>query len=211
VARLLSGDRLWLAGAVAEAENKKAGAFGSGLLNFLPELGRSVAVTFFYGLVDIVVFSHCHDINGIIAVQHKQFNFIRQGTKVAVFPLLLAVSAAWAGDVTGSITRPSKPDPLLDGGPTDPCAARVDYADAVDVNGKAVAPADVEARPVPLPDSIAVPIGNRPGRNPGRNNTRSRQANGANPVTLGGDSTYIAIDGRKLEPLVNPPPCAPVH
>jgi len=61
-----------------------------------------------------------------------------------------------------------------------------------------------------LPDSIAVPIGNNrarnQGRNPGRNNART-----ANPVTLGGDSTYIAIDGRKLEPLVNPPPCAPVR
>jgi hypothetical protein len=179
-------------------------------LNFLPELGRSVAVTFFYGLVDIVVCGQCHDINGIIAVQHKQFNFIKLGTKAAVFPLLLlAVSAAWAGAATGSITQPSKPDPLLDDGPTDPCAARVDYADAVDVNGKAVAPADVEGRSVPLPDSIAVPIGNNLGRNPGRNSARSRQ--GANPVTPGGDSTYIAIDGRKLEPLVNPPPCAPVH
>jgi hypothetical protein len=31
-------------------KNKKAGSTASGLLNFLPELGRSVAVTFFYGL-----------------------------------------------------------------------------------------------------------------------------------------------------------------
>ena len=144
-------------------------------------------------------------------MQHKQFNFIELGTKAAAFScLLLAASAAWAGAGSGSITQPSKPDPLLDGGPTDPCAARVDYADGVDANGKAVVPADVEARPVPLPDSIAVPIGNNrarnQGRNPGRNNART-----ANPVTLGGDSTYIAIDGRKLEPLVNPPPCAPVH
>jgi len=147
-------------------------------------------------------------------VHHKQFNFITLGTKAAVFPLLLlAPSTAWAGAGPGSITQPSKPDPLLDGGPTDPCAARVDYADGVDANGKAVVPADVEARPVPLPDSIAVPIGNNraraPGLNQGRNNFRRPIA--PNPVTLGGDSTYIAIDGRKLEPLVNPPPCAPVR
>jgi hypothetical protein len=163
-----------------------------------------------------VVFGQCHDISGIIAVQHKQFNFIELGTKGAAFCLLLfAASAAWAGGATGSITQPSKPDPLLDGGPTDPCAARVDYADGVDANGKAVIPADADARPVPLPDSIAVPIGNNRGRPPrqnlGRNNRQLRQANPANPVTLGGDSTYIAIDGRKLEPLVNPPPCAPVR
>jgi len=82
-----------------------------------------------------------------------------------------------------------------------------------DANGKAVVPADVEARPVPLPDSIAVPIGNNrggaPGQNQGRNHARPGRS--ANPVTLGGDSTYIAIDGRKLEPLVNPPPCTPVR
>ena len=131
-----------------------------------------------------------------------------------MFPLLLlAVSAAWAAPSTGSITQPSQSDPLLDDGPTNPCAAGVDYADGVDANGKAVVPADVEARPVPLPDSIAVPIGNNrggaPGQNQGRNHARPGRS--ANPVTLGGDSTYIAIDGRKLEPLVNPPLCAPVH
>jgi len=131
-----------------------------------------------------------------------------------MFPLLLlAVSAAWAAPSISSITQPSKPDPLLDGGPTNLCAAGVDYADGVDANGKAVVPADVEARPVPLPDSIAVPIGNNrggaPGQNQGRNHARPGRS--ANPVTLGGDSTYIAIDGRKLEPLVNPPPCIPVR
>ena len=142
----------------------------------------------------------------------------KQGAKAgAFFFLLVAASAAWAGAGTGSITQPSRPDPLLDGGPTDPCAARLDYADGVDANGNAVVPADVEARPVPLPDSIAVPIGNNRTRGPGQSQRQNqgrnnpRQANAANPVTLGGDSTYIAIDGRKLEPLVNPPPCAPVH
>ncbi len=117
-------------------------------------------------------------------------------------------SAAWAA----GIAQPSKPDPLLDSGPTSPCAQGVDYAEALDANGQAVAPADVEARRVPVPDSIAVPLGRpqRQDRNRGSNPVR-RQSPAANPVTLGGDSTYIALDGHKLEPLVNPVPCASVH
>lgn len=147
-------------------------------------------------------------------MQHKQFNFVSQGTKIAAKAAVVAaltISAAWAGP----ITQPAKPDPLLDGGPTTPCAAGADYADGVDANGQAVAPADVEARRVPLPDSIAVPLG-RPqmqasGRNQSGNPVRRNPGRSANPVALGGDSTYIAIDGRKLDPLVNPVPCAAVH
>ena len=145
-------------------------------------------------------------------MQHKQFNFMQLGTGAAV-ALALTISAAWAA----GITQPSKPDPLLDGGPTTGCAAGADYAEGVDVTGGGVAPADVEARKVPLPDSIAVPIGPRRAPTqantsaPGRNQNGNPVRPGANPVTLGGDSTYIAIDGRKLEPLVNPVPCASVH
>jgi hypothetical protein len=160
-------------------------------------------------LVDIVLWDPSHDIIGIIAVQHKQLYFVRQTAKLAVL-LLLAAGPVWAA----GITQPSKPDPLLDGGPTDPCAAGVDYADGVDANGRTVAPADVEARKVPLPDSIAVPLGRPQMQTSGRNQTGNPVRQGgtsANPVTLGGDSTYIAIDGRKLEPLVNPTPCAAVH
>jgi hypothetical protein len=184
------------------------------LRQFLPELGRSARSRSFMDLVDIVVWDWCHDISGIIAVQHEQLNFAHWARAMALPLLLLMGSGAWAGAATGQITGAITPDPLLDSGPTDPCAAGVDYADAVDANGKAVVPADVEARPVPLPDSIAVPLGNNPARNPNRNlgrNGNRYPGRQANPVTLGGDSTYIAIDGRKLEPLVNPAPCASVH
>jgi len=140
-------------------------------------------------------------------VQQKQFNFRWQGTKRTIFALaLLAGGPALAG----SIVQPSKPDPLLDGGPTAPCAAGVDYAAGIDVNGQPVVPADTAARPVPVPDSIAIPIGRHA---PGQNAAQGPTA--PNPASPGAasnrDSSYIALDGKKLEPLLNPPPCGAVH
>ena len=206
--RLLCPDRLRLAGALT-GPNEKAGAKGSGL-RILPELGRSVAVTFFYGLVDIVLRRSCHEIIGRIAVQHKQLNFVRQGTKAAVIALSLLLG--WPA-LAGSIVQPSKSDPLLDGGPTDPCAANADYSAGTDVNGKPVAQADVAGRRVPLPDSIAIPIG--PSRTAAsdrrRNFGRGRQSPVATDNASNRDSSYVVLDGRKLEPLLNPPPCGAVH
>ncbi|HEX4637724.1 MAG TPA: hypothetical protein VH189_16195, partial [Rhizomicrobium sp.] len=49
--------------------------------------------------------------------------------------------------LAGSIVQSSKPDPLLDSGPTVSCAAGVDYAPGIDVNGQPAVPADVAARP----------------------------------------------------------------
>jgi hypothetical protein len=172
-------------------------------------------------LVDIVLRRPSHEIIGRIAVQHKQYNFVRQGiyqgTKVAALLLpLLGVLPALAG----SIVHPSKPDPLLDSGPTDPCAAGADYATGVDANGKQVVAADVAGGRVPLPDTVAIPLGNnRPqagGRNfgrggfgPGRGRPPSFPPGTDNASNR--DSTWVALDGRKLEPLLNPAPCAPVR
>ena len=154
------------------------------------------------GLVDIVLWKRSHEIIGHIAVQHRQFNVARVGTKLTLVTLLaFALQSAWAG----AITQPSKPDPLLDSGPTAPCAAGVDYAAGTDSNGQAVVPADVAARPVPVPDAIAVPLRNAPPTD------RSRGRSAAANPQVGRDSTYVSLDGRKLEPLLNPPPCAPVH
>jgi hypothetical protein len=126
-------------------------------------------------------------------VQHKQFNFVRVGTKVAIaVSLLLAARAVWAGP----IVQPSRPDPLLDSGPTDPCAAGTDYAAGVDANGNSVIPADV-ANLVPVPDQIAIAVGGNRHNNHRRRSTNSQSA----------DSNYISLDGSKLEPLLNPPPC----
>jgi hypothetical protein len=112
--------------------------------------------------------------------------------------------------LAGSIVQPSKPDPLLDGGPTVACAAGVDYAAEVDVNGQPVVPADAAGLPVPVPDSIAIPIGRRA---PGQNTAPGQVV--PNPASPGAasnrDSAYIALDGKKLEPLLNPPPCGAVH
>ena len=166
------------------------------------------------GLVDIVLRDGSHEIIGIIAVQHGQFNFVRRGTKVAAFALsLLTVWPALAG----SIVQPSKPDPLLDGGPTDPCAAGTDYAAGVDANGQPVIPADVAGGRVPLPDTVAIPLGTNRGRpaqpmSPGQGRGRGPQTGPAPSDNASNrDSTYVALDGRKLEPLLNPPPCRPVR
>ena len=142
-------------------------------------------------------------------MQHKQFNFMRQGTKAALVILpLFGISPALAG----SIVQPSKPDPLLDSGPTVACAAGVDYAPGIDVNGQPVVPADVAARRVPIPDSIAIPLTRQrvqaagPTKNSGRGQAAGTPDNASNR-----DSTYVALDGRKLEPLLNPPPCGAVY
>jgi hypothetical protein len=181
----------------------------SGLFNFSPNLAVLMRSRSFMGWVDIVLCGCCHDISGIIAVQHKQFNFVRPGTKLAAFALPLLM--AWPV-LAGAISQP--PDPLLDSGPTDACAAGVDYAPGIDVSGNPVVPADVASRPVPLPDTIAIPIarnrsqatGPRPNPAPGRR--------GGAPIPDNAsirDSAYVALDGRKLEPLLNPPPCKAVR
>jgi hypothetical protein len=137
-------------------------------------------------------------------VQHKQFNFVWQGTKIAAVALpLLAVWPAFAG----SIVQPSRPDPLLDSGPTDRCAAGADFAPAIDASGRPVVPADVAGGRVPLPDTIAIPIGRGgPGRDRSFGPGRRAPDNASNR-----DSTWVGLDGKKLEPLLNPPPCGPVR
>jgi hypothetical protein len=123
-------------------------------------------------------------------MQQTQYYF-----KVALLTLLLAGPAC-----AGTIARPTPRDPLLDGGDTTACAAGVDYAAGADATGKAVVPADVGAPKVPVPDGIAVPL----------NSGQARQQGGhgrSNPNTLGSEGAYVTLDGRKLEPLLNPKPC----
>ena len=115
-------------------------------------------------------------------MQRKQFYF------AAAFLLVLAAPA-----LAGTVAKPHKPDPLLDGGSTAPCAAGPDYAAGTDVHGRPVAPADVGAEPVPVPDAIAVPLAQKGARGrvrPGR-----------------GDSSYVTLGGDRIAPLVNPPTC----
>ena len=124
-------------------------------------------------------------------MQHTQFNGARH---VATVILLLAAFPAAAG----TMAKPSKPDPLLDGGPTTACAAGADYAAGTDANGNAMVPADVGASAVPVPDQIVIPVG-------GTAQTR-RGRGGINPAT-GAGGAYVSLDGKKLAPLLNPPAC----
>jgi hypothetical protein len=143
------------------------------------------------GLLDRVILTACHEIIGIIAVHHKQFYFTWRKSLLAGLMACAVTPVLAAG-----IVQPSKPDPLLDGGPTTACAASPDYASGTDANGQPVVPADVAAGRVPLPDAVAIPLGNNRGAN-------RRRLNPAMP----GDSAYVSLSGQKLEPLLNPAPC----
>jgi len=122
-------------------------------------------------------------------MQHKQFSCVSRlsGVLAVLLPLLAGQPAA-AGSI---VPQSSKPDPLLDGGPTAPCAADADYAAGADATGAPVVPADVGAAPVPVPDAIAIPL----------HQTRRDSRSGPR------DSAYVSIDGAKLAPLLNPAPC----
>ncbi len=94
--------------------------------------------------------------------------------------LFLAAIPAFAA----TMAHPSQPDPLLDGGPADPCMARSEYVPGRDAEGHSVVPADVGQARVPVPDQIAVPVNRK-----------------------GAGRAYVGLDGQKLDPLLNPPPC----
>jgi hypothetical protein len=114
----------------------------------------------------------------------------------------IACALAWAilvlpGTAQAGIAARKTPQPLLrDGvtGPCDPQRAEPDYVAGADVNGNPVAPADLAGRRNLVPNGVLVPLAKqgRPGRQ--------------------GDSPVVAIDGRTLDPILNPPPgCIPAR
>jgi hypothetical protein len=125
-------------------------------------------------------------------MQHTQFNVVRH------IAMVILLSAALPADA-GTMAKPSKPDPLLDGGPTAPCAAGADYAGGADVNGRPVVPADIASRPVPVPNEIMVPVGGTGQARGGRSSVNS--------ATSAGNGAFVGLDGKKLDPLLNPKPC----
>ena len=141
------------------------------------------------GLFDKVVRDQSHEISRYIAMQQTQFYFAKLGVGLAL--VLLAAAPVQAATMA---QRPA-PDPLLDGGPPSPCSAEIDYAAGSDVNGRYVPPADVAASKVPVPDAISVPL----------HAGRQAHRRGRTP----GEVPYVSLDGRRLEPLVNPEPCQP--
>jgi hypothetical protein len=90
-----------------------------------------------------------------------------------------------------AIADRNKPDPILSAPVDGPCAPALDQPDltpGTDVEGHQVASANLETGPIPLQGQLAVPLRPRPGH--------------------GGNSTYVMVDGKKLDPLLNPkPPC----
>src|SRR3954471_14866400 len=154
---------------------------------FSPNLAVLARSRSFMGWLDKVVRNQSHEIFNDIAMQQSQHYFARLGMRFTL--VLLAAAPVQAA----TMAKPAKPDPLLDSGPSVPCAVESDYVPGTDVNGHFVPPADVAAGPVPLPDGISVPL------HAGANRRGRPKASGEVP--------YVSLDGRRLEPLVNPKPC----
>ena len=90
-------------------------------------------------------------------------------------------------------------DSILDGPPPNPCMDGPDYVPGVDATGQPVARADIGSEHTSVPDQIYVPL---PNRAAGRGARSGR--GGAQP---GGNGPYAAIDGKRLDSLINPKPC----
>ena len=161
------------------------------LRRILPRTWPLLATTrfseFFNAIVDTVVRRPCHEISRDFAVQQTQRNY-----KIAV-GLILAVLLAPSISLAGIAVR-GAPQPLLhDGtsGPCDPGLMGPDYVPGVDVNGNPVRPADLAGRRNPVPDSVLMPL---------KKQDRHGQVE---------EGPVVALDGRALEPILNPPPGCP--
>jgi hypothetical protein len=145
----------------------------------------------FIGCVDTGVEKPSHDIFGICAVQHTQFNYrLSFGAALLVVALVLAGKTAFSAGIADQ----GKPDPILGApidygaakGPCDPALDQADVTPGVDVDGRPVAQADLPTPPVHIDGQIAVPLKPAKGK--------------------GGNSAYVSVDGKKLDPLLNHQP-----
>ena len=126
-------------------------------------------------------------------MQHAQQNYLRTRTAILAALLAMAAGTAWAA----GIANRSAPDPLLDGpvqGPCDPKLAQPDYVGGTDVYGKPVEQADLPHAKVPVPGEILVPLPNRTGG-------MARGQSNAGPL--------VAVNGKALDPTLNPAPACP--
>jgi hypothetical protein len=115
-------------------------------------------------------------------MQHRQLNYRRC---LAAALLAILCGASNFPSRAAGISRPTPPNPILDGGPAGPCDPQRDSPDYVantDAGGHPVRPADLAAEPIPVPGHLEVPLRNGRRRAP----------------------TYVEADGKKLEPLLNP-------
>lgn len=100
---------------------------------------------------------------------------------------------ALTGAAHAGIAVRNAPQSLLhDGakGACDPGLAGPDYVPGVDVNGNPVKPADLTKNNIPVPNSVLVPLA--------KSGQHGRD-----------DGPLVAIDGRQLEPILNPPAACP--
>ena len=115
-------------------------------------------------------------------MQHAQLNYRMLGLGAAL--LVVLVFAGKSSFSEGVSARGKSGGILTDNlsGPCDPQLGQAELMNGTDVNGNPVTPADLAGGPVPLRGQIEVPLQAKPGRAP----------------------AYIAVDGSKLDPLLNP-------
>jgi hypothetical protein len=117
-------------------------------------------------------------------MQHTQGNY-----RNFALGALLVVGMVFAGKsaFSAGIADPAKPDPILSGtadGPCDPALASPDLTPGTDVEGHQVASADIQGGPIPFQGQVLVPLKDGKNRPP----------------------AYVGVDGKKLDPLLNPKP-----
>ena len=131
-----------------------------------------------------------HDIFRVCAMQHTQLNY-----RLSLVARLLVVAMVFAAKTAFSAAiDQGKPDPILGApieygaakGSCDPALDQADMTPGVDGDGQPVAQADLPAPPVHVDGQIAVPL--KPARG------------------KGGNPAYVMVDGKKLDPLLNPAP-----
>ena len=124
-------------------------------------------------------------------MQQTQHNY-KKMLAVAFVGMLtgMAISSVHAG-----IAFRDAPEPLLrDGGAKTRCDPRLSgpgFVPGTDVDGEPVPPADLAGARIPLPAEILVPL------RIGKRNVRP------------GETPVIALDGKALDPILNPAPACP--
>jgi len=122
-------------------------------------------------------------------VHTKQDNYVKGNFAIfCVTAMFFAANGAFAAD---SILEAPRPNPCMDG---------PDYVPGVDAAGQPVPRADIGAEHVAIPDQVYVPL------NAARPNRAGRGRSGRGPGPEAGQP-YAAIDGRRLDALINPPSC----
>lgn len=131
----------------------------------------------------------CHEISGDIAVQQAQ-QYCRF-LAITILIVLLALTAAGTGTSAGIAGHSSSDLLRATRGPCDPRLDRPEYVGGADAAGNPVAPADMASARQPVPDEILVPLG------------------GKGHAGRPGDRPIAALDGKALEPILNPSPACP--